>query len=332
MASVQLVIHEVGHCIFGLLTGFQFIFIRIGSITLIKREGKIIIKRHSLPGSAGQCLMRPAGASFPVLQEASDCLDGFININYRYGFYMMGGIILNIIMSAMMLILAFSSFDISISIRFSLLLGTFYGLGYALINGIPNTKGKINNDATNFFYLRKDPLAKICGFIQMSILPYMITGYTYKNFPNDMMKVPKGADLSNAIIGWHKLNECYYLMDLRQWENAEDCLKEFDPYLDRLSRMLKETVLLETLFINIKIGKRSSVIEDLYHILKPVLSNKKADFHITRVRMAYELYKDKSDINIEKVRFELDRITQNYSNIGEADFCYRLIKDIIIPG
>ena len=38
---VQIIIHEAGHLIFGLLTGYTFVSFRIGSLTIIKEDGKL---------------------------------------------------------------------------------------------------------------------------------------------------------------------------------------------------------------------------------------------------------------------------------------------------
>ena len=54
---IQIVIHEAGHLVFGRLTGYEFVSFRIGSFMWIKEEGKLKLKRYSLAGTGGQCLM-----------------------------------------------------------------------------------------------------------------------------------------------------------------------------------------------------------------------------------------------------------------------------------
>ena len=41
---IEMAIHEAGHLIFGLATGYKFLSYRIGSFTFIKEEGKIKVK------------------------------------------------------------------------------------------------------------------------------------------------------------------------------------------------------------------------------------------------------------------------------------------------
>ena len=56
---VNVIIHEGGHLIFGLMTGYKFNSFRIFSVILIKQNGKLKIKNISLAGTGGQCLMSP---------------------------------------------------------------------------------------------------------------------------------------------------------------------------------------------------------------------------------------------------------------------------------
>lgn len=50
---LQIIIHEAGHLIFGLLSGYRFCSFRIGSLMWIKKEGKLQLKRYSIAGTAG---------------------------------------------------------------------------------------------------------------------------------------------------------------------------------------------------------------------------------------------------------------------------------------
>src|SRR5699024_5270507 len=53
----HIIIHELGHLIFGLATGYSFVSFRVGSITIIREDGKFKNKKYSIPGTGGQCLM-----------------------------------------------------------------------------------------------------------------------------------------------------------------------------------------------------------------------------------------------------------------------------------
>ena len=80
---LQIVIHEAGHLFFGLLSGYDFSSFRVGNFMWVNENGKIKLKRMSIVGTGGQCLMSPPE----------------INTNEKFPFvlYNLGGSIMNII-------------------------------------------------------------------------------------------------------------------------------------------------------------------------------------------------------------------------------------------
>ena len=79
---LQIIIHEAGHLIFGLMSGYRFCSFRVFSFIWMKENGKIKLKRLSLVGTAGQCLMAPP-----------DLVNGKIPIVL----YHLGGVTMNLI-------------------------------------------------------------------------------------------------------------------------------------------------------------------------------------------------------------------------------------------
>lgn len=56
---VLIIAHEAGHLVGGLLSGYKFVSFRIGNLTFIRKNGHLKIKKYSLAGTGGQCLMCP---------------------------------------------------------------------------------------------------------------------------------------------------------------------------------------------------------------------------------------------------------------------------------
>ena len=75
---LQVIVHEAGHLIGGLLNGYSFTSLRIGSLLFIKKAGRIRCRKFTLPGTAGQCLMAPPDRledRFPtLLYNVGGCL------------------------------------------------------------------------------------------------------------------------------------------------------------------------------------------------------------------------------------------------------------------
>ena len=55
----HMLIHEAGHLVFGLMTGYKFSSFRIASFMWLKESGKLKLKRVNVAGTGGQCLMIP---------------------------------------------------------------------------------------------------------------------------------------------------------------------------------------------------------------------------------------------------------------------------------
>lgn len=137
---LHLIIHEAGHFVAGLISGYGFSSFRVGSIMFIKENGQIKIKKHSVAGTAGQCLMVPpkmVDGKFPVI------------------FYNLGGALLNLLFAVIFVLLA-NIFDrSSLGYAFSVLMA-LAGLITAITNGIPLKLGMINNDGSNARELYKN--------------------------------------------------------------------------------------------------------------------------------------------------------------------------------
>ena len=56
---LNVALHEAGHLICGLRSGYRFVSYRLGSLMWMRENGRIVLKRFSLAGTGGQCLMAP---------------------------------------------------------------------------------------------------------------------------------------------------------------------------------------------------------------------------------------------------------------------------------
>ena len=88
---VHVIIHEAGHLVFGLLSGYSFTSFRIFSFMWIKENGKLRLKRLSLAGTAGQCLMTPP-----------ELVDGKMPVVL----YNLGGSIMNLLTGGIFLVIS----------------------------------------------------------------------------------------------------------------------------------------------------------------------------------------------------------------------------------
>ena len=247
----------------------------------------------------------------------------------RFILYMMGGVIVDALVFLFCVKMILSPLTISFTIQMLFVITSLFAIGSMLVNGIPRWRGMINNDGSLLYYLLKEKQAVRSGFIQLDIIPEMQLGATYKDLPENIIRVPEDADLTNGLIAWHKTLESYYYMDKRQWDKALCCINELEENSQKYNKLLKYTIQMEKMFIYIITGGSNTDIENLYMSTRKLLKNKNLDIHGVRVRMAYELYKNNSSEMKEKLREELDKRTKSYPYLGEALFCAGLIGEMI---
>lgn len=78
---LQIILHEGGHLVCGLLSGYRFVSFRIGSWMLQKENGKLCLHRYTLAGTGGQCLLAPPEMT---------------NGKMPYQLYNLGGVLMNL--------------------------------------------------------------------------------------------------------------------------------------------------------------------------------------------------------------------------------------------
>ena len=136
---IHIVIHESGHLLGGLLSGYTFSSFRIGSFMLLKENGKLVSKRLKIAGTGGQCLMAPpemVDGKFPVV------------------LYNMGGSVMNLLVSLLFVpvLIATPKGGFLALLSFLMIgMGIISGLG----NGIPLHTKTIDNDGYNAISLGK---------------------------------------------------------------------------------------------------------------------------------------------------------------------------------
>ena len=150
---LQLIFHEVGHLVFGLMSGYNFSSFRIGSFMWAMEADGVRFRRLTVVGTGGQCLMSPP-----------DMKDGKIPVIM----YNLGGSLFNLFTAGL-----FLWFSILLA-KFPLVAAGFtflaiIGFAFALINGVPMRVGMIDNDGYNAWLLARDKKAMRSFWLQLKI-------------------------------------------------------------------------------------------------------------------------------------------------------------------
>lgn len=201
---LQILLHEAGHLVFGLLTGYRFTSFRIGSFMWMKKEDRIERRRLRIVGTGGQCLLSP-----PALTDGK----------YPFVLYHLGGVFMNLAMALLGIGLFFLLRKTTYAAVFCLLF-SILGLAIALMNGIPMRIGLIDNDGKNTLSLGKSPDALRCCWILMKSNALSSRGVRIKDMPADWFILPETADLGNSMVAPLAVACASRLMDAHSFSEA----------------------------------------------------------------------------------------------------------------
>lgn len=179
----QMIIHEAGHLVAGLISGYKFGSFRAGSIIFVNENGKIKIRLQSIAGTGGQCLMTPP----PMV-------DG----KFPFVFYNLGGVLMNILTLPLCVLWLQNAIGKPVSHAFSVLM-FFSGLIVALTNGIPLKFGMVNNDGSNIVELCRNKEARMVFHNQFMVMDSLRRGIRLKEMPSEYFFMPSDEGMKNSV-------------------------------------------------------------------------------------------------------------------------------------
>lgn len=301
----HIIVHEGGHLVFGLLTGYSFVSFRVGSFIIIKEEDKFKLKRYNLPGTAGQCLMMPP--------ELEDDKIPFVIYNY-------GGAIMNLIVSIIGILMAAYIRDLPIFLKVILVLFGFGGIFAALTNAIPLKIGGISNDGHNVVSMLKDKGAKRGFFLQLKVNGLQHQGIRIKDLPLEWFTLKEKADITKPLNTSIRLIEHTWHLDNGDLESAKKVLDSFLPYLNRLIPIYRFEINCERIFLELLGDCDKKLIDRLYDKeLKKYVKRAKFMLSKKRLNIAYEgIYNEDKDKSLELYK-EFKELVRNSPNKGDAN-------------
>ncbi len=225
---LQLLLHEGGHLVFGLLSGYRFCSFRIGSHIWLRRGGHIVHRRYSLAGTGGQCLMAP-----PDIRDAG---------RLPVALYNLGGPLMNLLAGVGSLLLARALPDGLVAALLQAF--GFVGLALALTNGIPLFGGVVDNDGANTLsLLRGGADARRAFWVQFKVNEAQTDGVRLRDMPAAWFDVPCEGDFRNSMMaGWLALR-CSWLLDrgrVAEADAAMEALLDSDAGILGIHRALLE--------------------------------------------------------------------------------------------
>mgnify|MGYP001113349667 FL=1 len=175
-------IHEAGHLVCGLLSGYKFVSFRIFDFTILRSEGRLRVKRFAVAGTGGQCLLSPPDKA---LQQIPTAL------------YNMGGVLANVL--ALLAAIPFFYCDSSAYVTEFLGIFVLTDVIMILVNGVPMCINGIGNDAWNMRLLRRNMLSKRGLLIQLRSNALIQSGIRPKDMPDEWFEISGAIDYRNAF-------------------------------------------------------------------------------------------------------------------------------------
>ena len=296
-AFVQTIIHEGGHLLFGLLSGYRFSSFRIMSFMWIKEGDKLKFRRLSIAGTGGQCLMTPP-----------ELLDG----NFPVFLYNLGGSFLNIISGIIFLVLHHATPHIPIFSAGCLLLAVI-GFAFALLNGIPIKTSTIDNDGHNALSLRHNREARRAFWVQLTANSEISRGVRLKDMPEEWFVLPDDTAMKNSLVATMGVFACGRLMDAHQFEEADRLmahLLELDSGITGLHRSL---MICDRIYVEL-------ITQNRQEIVKSILSKEQKKFmksmknfpSVLRTEYTYALLAESDHTKAEKIKTKFEKCAKTY--------------------
>ncbi len=305
LASIALLIpvHEAGHLVCGLLTGYKFVSFRIFNLTFIEIDNKIRVKKFSVAGTGGQCLLTPP--DLPLEQIPT-------------GWYNAGGLLANILILILVIPLFFLNPHPLVVEALTIFCLTDVFL--ILTNGIPMKLGGISNDGYNIIYLNRNLLSKRAIVLQLRSNALIQNGMRPKDMPDEWFEWRTDIDYKNPLEVSILLMHASRLVDQMRFENAYNEFSELYNHKADLMQLYVNEIACELVFCALMTGHKE-IAEDLLDpkLRKYIDTYKKVMSPKQRILCAIALLIDNDRTKANEIFQSLEASKEKYLLQGEVN-------------
>ena len=304
---LHMIIHEAGHLIFGLLTGYKFRSFRILSFMLLKDKEKLKLRRLSIVGTGGQCIMMP-----PDIK----------NGKMPFLLYNLGGSFLNVITSVLPLVIYFVYNDSPFLLIFAVI-----GFVAALTNGVPMQTGTINNDGYNALAISKSNEALEAFWVQLKFAEQNSNGLRIKDMPAEWFEVPTDESMKNSIVATRGVYACNRLMDEEKFSQADALMKHILEIDSGIIGVHRNLLICDRIYVELIFENREDVIKNmLTKEQKKFMKAMKSFPSVIRTEYALALFFEKNKAKAERIKKKFEKVAKTYPYAHEIDSERDLMK------
>lgn len=294
---LQIVLHEGGHLVGGLLTGYQFSSFRIGSMMWVRENGKFKIRKLSIAGTGGQCIMTP-----PDLKQGK----------LPVVLYNLGGSLMNLL-TVLICGVLMCCLDGPFLLQIFFVMMVVVGLAYALLNGIPLNFGMMNNDGRNALELRKDPDALRAFWLQLKVVEQTAKGIRLKDMPEAWFTLPAPDQMNNSMIAAAAVFYENRLMDEHRFREAAELIDQWRKAETKIVGLHWNLLLCDRVFLALMGEKDRDLVETLWDKdLKNFMKQMKKFPSVIRTEYVYALLWERDKKKAQRSKESFERCAKTY--------------------
>ncbi len=300
---VNIIVHEGGHLVFGLICGYRFCSFRVFSFMLIRQEGRMRLRRFKLMGTGGQCLMIP-----PKEKESKASIL----------LYNLGGVIFNILFAIICI-----TFGILIPkvplLTDVLMFSGFLSVFGAITNGIPLNVGGIANDGMNALHLSKNPDAAEAFRKTLLINAAQTEGMRTSDMPEEWFTLPEGADMQNVHCASLKVFAASRPLDRGDTLTAEQQITQLLNSKDNIIGLHRNLLTCDLICCKWLNGSEVELKKYMTPELDKTMKSMRTYPQIIRTQYFIALFDKKDEKGAEAIRKDFDKLTRNFPYKQELD-------------
>ena len=299
---LQIVLHEAGHLVAGLLSGYKFVSFRIFNYTILNTSTGLKVKKFGISGTGGQCLMTPPDCPAEEL---------------KFVLYNLGGVLFNLLFSAVAIILWWHVADNEFASIFLMLLALI-GVLFALVNGVP-MKLFISNDGMNTKRLLGSVEARRIFANSLRVNALIQEGVRAKDMPEEFFELDDNVDFKDyfAMQQYHFVAGLY--LDKQQYDDAYRMYDEMVAHKGEILELFYIEAVCELIYLSLLKGEKEKVAELLDKRVEMYISQYgKVMSSKLRVQCALALLKNEDETKALEIYHELCDRRNDYLMQGEV--------------
>lgn len=290
-------IYEIGRLIFGLMTGYKFLSFRISNTVIIRKSGKLTVKKNKSVRTSGNCVMLP-----PIKN----------NGKIPYYFYNKGGAILNFLLLPWYALLCSEiNSDLLEMIVVLLMIMSITSIVISVFGGSTNNE-YITDKSYNVTLFKRKRKALQAFYIEMKIYEKILKGVRLQNLSDKYFEILNEYSVDNCFM--EAVEAIYYkkLIDMHEFDRAKIRIEKILEADKKISDTYKCLLTCDYIYCQLVSGNIFKAKKAYTNEIKKLMSSMKKNLTVIRTRYSYALLVDESLSEAGKQRKLFDRLSKKY--------------------